>query len=84
MKKVLILSNHFATIYKFRRELVESLVTRGYEVVVSLPKSDDNEEIKSLGVRIVETYVDRKSLNPIKDIKLFLDYLKLIKIEKPK
>ena len=83
MKKVLILSNHFATIYKFRRELVESLVTRGYEVVVSLPKSDDNEEIKSLGVRIVETYVDRKSLNPIKDIKLFLDYLKLIKIEKP-
>ncbi len=42
---------------------MESLVDKGYEVVVSLPKSDDNEEIKSLGVRIVETYVDRKSLN---------------------
>ncbi len=83
MKKVLILSNHFATIYKFRRELVESLIDKGYEVVVSLPDSDDNKEIEALGVRIVETYVDRKSLNPIKDIKLFLDYLKLIKQEKP-
>lgn len=50
---------------------------------MSLPKSYDNEEIKSLGARIVETYVDRKSLNPIKDIKLFLDYSKLIKQEKP-
>lgn len=79
MKKVLILSNHFATIYKFRRELVEKLVEKGYEVVVSLPKGDDNKEIQALGVRIIETYVDRKSLNPIKDIKLFLDYLKIIK-----
>ena len=83
MKKVLILSNHFATIYKFRRELVEKLVEKGYEVVVSLPKGDDNKEIEALGVRIIETYVDRKSLNPIKDIKLFLDYLKIIKKEKP-
>ena len=82
MKKVLILSNHFATIYKFRRELVEKLVEKGYEVVVSLPEGD-NKEIEALGVRIIETYVDRKSLNPIKDIKLFLDYLKIIKKEKP-
>ena len=82
MKKVLILSNHFATIYKFRRELVEKLVEKGYEVVVSMPEGD-NKEIEALGVRIIETYVDRKSLNPIKDIKLFLDYLKIIKKEKP-
>ena len=53
MRKILILSNHFATVYKFRRELMESLVEKGYEVVVSLPKSDDNEELKPLGVRIV-------------------------------
>ncbi len=83
MRKILILSNHFATVYKFRKELMESLVEKGYEVVVSLPKSDDNEELKLLGVRVVETYVDRKSMNPIKDIKLMMDYLKLIKAEKP-
>ena len=83
MKKILILSNHFATVYKFRRELMESLVEKGYEVVVSLPASDDNEELKKLGVRIVETYVDRKSMNPLKDIKFMMDYLKLIKAEKP-
>ena len=59
------------------------MVEKGYDVAVSLPKSDDNKEIEALGVRIIETYVDRKSLNPIKDIKLFVDYLKIIKKEKP-
>ena len=67
MKKVLILSNHFATIYKFRRELVESLVTRGYEVVVSLPKSYDNEEIKSLYEEIKTMNLEIESLNTKKE-----------------
>ena len=82
-KKILILSNHFVTVYKFRKELISCLVERGHEVIVSLPYSEDVEKIQQLGVRTVNTYVDRKSLNPIKDIKLFMDYMKLIKAENP-
>ena len=40
-KKVLILANHFVTIYKFRKELVCELVKEGYDVVISLPFSKD-------------------------------------------
>lgn len=82
-KKLLILANHFATIYKFRKELVSKLVEEGYDVVISLPFSQDIEKIKNLGVRVIDTKVDRKSLNPIKDLKLLNNYRKIIKEEQP-
>ena len=78
-KKLLIVANHFATIYKFRKELVSKLVEEGYDVIISLPFSPDIEKIKDLGVRVIDTKVDRKSLNPIKDLKLLNDYKNLIK-----
>ncbi|WP_455537602.1 glycosyltransferase family 4 protein [Terrisporobacter sp.] len=82
-KKILILANHFATIYKFRRELVMQLVEEGYDVVISLPFSQDIDKIKNLGVRVIDTYVDRKSINAMKDLKLLKDYIKIIKEEMP-
>ncbi|MCC3869663.1 glycosyltransferase family 4 protein [Terrisporobacter mayombei] len=82
-KKLLILANHFATIYKFRKELVSKLVKEGYEVVISLPFSQDIYKIKDLGVKVIDTNVDRKSVNPVKDFKLLNDYTKIIKEEKP-
>ncbi|MEG0180326.1 MAG: glycosyltransferase family 4 protein [Romboutsia sp.] len=82
-KKILILSNHFVTIYKFRRELIMSLVERGHEVIVSLPDSKNIEKIQELGARAIVTNIDRKSLNPVKDFTLFIDYVRLLKKEKP-
>lgn len=82
-RKLLIVANHFATIYKFRKELVSKLVEEGYEVAISLPFSQDVHKIKDLGVKVIDTKVDRKSLNPIKDLKLLNDYRKIIKEEKP-
>lgn len=82
-KKILILANYFGTVYKFRKELVEEFINRGYEVVVSLPYREEVEKIRDLGAKIIETEVDRKSVNPVKDIKLYFDYRKIIKEEKP-
>ena len=82
-KKLLILANHFATIYKFRKELVSKLVEEGYEVVISLPFTQDIDKIKDLGVKVIDTKVDRKSLNPIKDLILLNNYREIIKNEKP-
>lgn len=82
-KKLLILANHFATIYKFRKELVSKLVEEGYEVAISLPFSQDVHKIKDLGVKVIDTNVDRKSVNPVKDLQLLNDYRKIIKDEAP-
>ena len=83
MKKVLFLANHFLTLYSFRRELIEKLCREGCEVVLSIPADPENEYFRSLGCRIVETEVARRSLNPVKDIKLTLDYIHLLRREKP-
>lgn len=82
-KKILILANYFGTVYKFRRELVEELIDRGYEVVVSVPYREEVEKIRELGAKIIETEVDRKSVNPVKDLKLYFNYRKILKQEKP-
>ena len=83
MKKIVILANHYVVIYNFRKELVEDLVKKGYEVVVALPRVAEAEKIEQLGCRIVDIPVSRRSTNPITDFKLFLAYQRLLKKEKP-
>ncbi len=73
MKKILILSNHFITLYNFRKELIYRLMEEGHEVILSLPTSQENQYFINLGCRIIETEVDRRGLNPIKDLKLIFN-----------
>lgn len=76
-KKVLFLAQHFITLYSFRRELIERLCKEGHDVYLSLPESDDNKYFESLGCKIVPTKIDRRGVNPVKDIKLVAFYKKL-------
>lgn len=78
-KKVLILVNHNVVIYNFRKELVERLVSDGYEVYLSCPMGNRIEELKSIGCRYVETDVDRRSKNPLTDFKLIRHYKKIMR-----
>lgn len=82
-KKVLILSNHFITLYNFRKELINKLIEEDNEVYISIPKSDENKYFSDLGCKIIETEVDRRGINPIKDFKLILNYIKIMKNIKP-
>lgn len=78
MKKILMLVNHFVVL-NFRRELVEKLIQEGYEVYISIPNSDRNKFFANLGCMIIETPVDRRGINPIKDISLILNYARIMK-----
>ena len=82
-KKILILSNHFITLYNFRKELIHKLIEENHEVFISMPKSDENQYFRNLGCEIIETNVDRRGINPIRDLKLILDYIKIMKKVKP-
>ena len=84
--KILILANHYNTLRIFRRELLQKLSSHGHELVVSLPKTDDENKkiIESYGCRIViEPEMERRGNNPVKDLSLLKNYIKLIKSEKP-
>ncbi len=82
-KKILFLSNHFITLYNFRKELVARLVEDGNEVVVSTPHCEDNDYFSKMGCKIIDTPVDRRGVNPIRDFSLILKYIKIMKELKP-
>lgn len=78
MKKVLFLANHFITLYRFRDELIQRLVSNGYKVYLSLPEAKENKYFADMGCKIIPTDIDRRGVNPLKDIKLICDYRRII------
>ena len=77
-KRVLFLANHFITLYSFRKEMINAMVKQGYELYLSLPKSEENKYFQDLGCHIVETEIDRRGVNPVKDLRLLRFYQKMI------
>lgn len=77
--KILILANEYTTIINFRMELIEALIHKEYEIYVSLPDHERNEEIERLGAHIISTQFKRKGKNPFSDLKLLLTYKRMIK-----
>ena len=82
MSKILIITNHSYMFYRFRLELVQELM-KDHEVVLSTPFVGHEDDFQSMGVRCIDTALDRRSINPKKDLKLFRFYQKLLKQEKP-
>ncbi len=78
MSKILFLSNHFITLYSFRKELIKQLCEEGHEVYLSLPMDDDNKIFEEMGCKIVLTEIDRRGVNPKNDLKLIKQYKKII------
>ena len=82
-KKVLILVNHEVVIYNFRKELVHKLISRGYDVKISCPPGPKLKELEAMGCEIIEQSINRRSVNPLQDVKLLFDYVKIFRKIKP-
>ena len=65
--KILIITNHSFMLWQFRRELIEELLKEN-EVLISVPFGDHIDDFKRLGCRMIDTELDRRSINPVKDI----------------
>ena len=83
MRRVLFLVNHDVVIYNFRKELVERLLSDGYEVVISSPYGERIDLLKEMGCKYVSVKLDRHGKNPLDEIKLILYYIELIRTVKP-
>ena len=81
-KKLLIVTNHSYMLYRFRKELIQRLM-EDYEVVISTPFVGHEEDLQELGAHCIETEVDRRSVNPVTDLRLLRTYKKILKRENP-
>lgn len=80
--KILIITNHSYMLYQFRNELIQSLMEQ-YEVVLSMPFAGHEEDFISMGLKCIDTPIDRRGMNPKTDFKLLCTYKKLLKDEAP-
>lgn len=80
--KILMITNHSYMLYRFRRELIERL-QQDHEVVLSMPFVGHETDFQSMGLRCIETEVDRRGINPGTDLKLVLAYRKMLAEERP-
>ena len=81
--KVAILINSDMGLYKFRRELIETLFERKVEVVLIGPKGEYAEKLSQMGCRQVDLELSRHGKNPFSELKLLRAYKKILKKEKP-
>src|SRR4051794_24392610 len=82
-KRILILSNHFITLYNFRKELITKLIEDDHDVFISMPRAEDNSFFSNMGCEIIETPVERRGINPFTDFGLTLNYIRVMKKLKP-
>ena len=82
MSKILIMTNHSYMLYRFRLELIQEM-RKAHEVVLSMPFVGHEEDFQALGIRCIQTEVDRRGMNPKTDFRLFLTYRELLKAERP-
>lgn len=83
MKKVLFLGNDFHAIYYTRRELVRELIKRGNEVYIAIPEDNRNVELTKIGAKCVNLDIDRNGMNPVHDIRYYLNCKNIVKNIQP-
>ena len=75
--RILIATNHSYMFYRFRKELVEALMQE-HEVILSTPFVGHEDDLQAMGLRCINTEIDRRSINPFKDMKLLKTYRKML------
>src|SRR5699024_5158206 len=75
--------NHHSYTYNFRKEIIWELINKGYKVTVVQPYGKMVEKLKDMGCNTIDLPLDRRGINPLKDLSLFLKYYKILKRESP-
>lgn len=82
-KRILVLANNDVGLYRFRKDLLATLLAGKHEVYISLPDGGFVPELVDLGCRFIDTPVDRRGMNPLRDAKLFRRYRSILREVKP-
>lgn len=67
-KKIVMIGNTSWSMFQFRADLMRKFINTGNKVVVIAPKDEWSCSIQNLGIEFIELTVDRKGINPFKDV----------------
>jgi len=83
MLKIMYISNASWYLFNFRSNIMQEMLKHGWEVVAVAPNDGYAERLKDMGVRFINLIMDRKGLNPLKDLRLLHHFIRLYHHEKP-
>lgn len=81
-KKILIIANNDVGLYQFRKELIFELL-KNNKVYIALPYGEQVDYLTEKGCVFIDTPLDRRGMNPIKDLSLAVQYMKICTTVKP-
>ncbi|HOO14212.1 MAG TPA: glycosyltransferase family 4 protein [Candidatus Marinimicrobia bacterium] len=73
----MLVSNTSWYLYNYRRPLIIEMINRNINVIAVTPKDDYTDLLKKIGVNHIDIKINRKGMNPITDIILFLNLIKI-------
>lgn len=82
--KILVICNCASGLYDFRGMLLNKLIALGNEVVAIVPSTDlqleqkAEQSLESENIHLIQIPMERRGLNPYKDCKLLLAYIKTV------
>ncbi|MDR3258911.1 MAG: glycosyltransferase family 4 protein [Fusobacteriaceae bacterium] len=83
MKKIILNAHISFALYNSRYGLMKELSEKGYEVVCVSGRDSTSDEIEKNGWKCLNVEIDRRGKNLLHDFKLFWNYLKIYKKERP-
>lgn len=81
--KIVLFANTDWYLYNFRRSLALELQRQGYELLLISPPGPYGEKLRALGLRWEPVPMERRSLNPLREVALLWYLVKLLRREKP-
>jgi len=87
--KILIICNYSSGLYTFRGMLIQELIKQGHTVKAIVPKLDDENEkkaennLKKMHCAIKRIPMERRGMNPVKDLGLMRAYYATVKKMQP-
>jgi hypothetical protein len=81
--KAILFANTEWYLYNFRLPLARALRARGFEVLLISPPGEYGERLRAEGFRWQPLPMDRRSLNPPRELGLLLHFTRLYRRERP-
>ena len=82
-RKVVLFANTDWYLYNFRLSLAQRLRQDGYEVVLLSPPGDSGPKLQALGFRWEAMPMNRRSLNPLREVFVLAWLVRFLQREKP-
>ena len=82
-EKVMIIGSLDLSLLLFRKELMESWIQAGFQVVAVARGEKVKKQLKEMGVGYYNIPIERTGLNPVRDLFIIYKIWRLISIEKP-